>query len=60
MQFAVPTGGPYYQCIAVSDTNDATGSYHRYAFQYSGFNDYPKAGVWPDAYYLVPDRKPLF
>jgi hypothetical protein len=53
MQFAVPSGGPYYQCIAVSQTSDATGAYNRYAFQYSGFNDYPKAGVWPDAYYLT-------
>jgi hypothetical protein len=53
MQFAVPTGGPYYQCIAVSKTSDATGGYYRYSFQYSGFNDYPKGSVWPDAYYLT-------
>lgn len=53
MQFAVPNGGPYYQCIAVSKTSDATGAYYRYAFQYSGFNDYPKAGIWPDAYYVT-------
>ena len=26
MQFAVPTGGPYFQCIAVSKTSDATGA----------------------------------
>ncbi|MGV0958509.1 MAG: hypothetical protein ACOYB1_01640 [Limnohabitans sp.] len=53
MQFAVPSGGPYYQCVAVSKTSDATGAYDRYAFQYSGFNDYPKAGAWPDAYYIT-------
>lgn len=53
MQFAVPTGGPYFQCVAVSKTSDATGAYDRYSFQYSGFNDYPKAGVWPDAYYVT-------
>ena len=53
MQFAVPTGGPYMQCIAVSKTDDATGGFNRYAFQYTGFNDYPKAGVWPDAYYVT-------
>ena len=52
MQFAVP-GPNYYQCIAVSKTSDATGEYYRYAFQYDGFNDYPKAGVWPDAYYVT-------
>lgn len=53
MQFAVPSGGPYFQCVAVSQTADATGAYDRYAFQYTGFNDYPKAGVWPDAYYVA-------
>ena len=39
-------------CMAVSQTSDATGSYYRYAFS-SGSNlaDYPKLGVWPDAYY---------
>ncbi len=51
-QFAVTGGPPYYQCIAVSTTSDATGSYYRYAFQFSSFNDYPKLGVWPDAYYM--------
>ncbi len=25
--------------------------WYRYAFQYSAFDDYPKMGVWPDAYY---------
>ena len=52
-QFAVPTNGPFMQCMAVSQTSDATGGYNRYAFQYTGFNDYPKLGVWPDAYYIT-------
>ncbi len=41
------------ECIAVSATSDATGRYHRYAFRFgnNNFNDYPKFGVWPDAYY---------
>jgi len=41
------------ECIAVSSTSDATGSYHRYAFSFGTnvFNDYDKLGVWPDAYY---------
>src|SRR5207237_10271873 len=56
-QFAFPNGsrsGPYDQCVAVSTTNDATGAYHRYEFVISQtlFDDYPKLGVWPDAYYL--------
>src|SRR6202795_4344720 len=49
-QFSVSTT-PYLQCIAVSTTSDATGTYHRYSFQYSNFDDYPKMSVWPDAYY---------
>ena len=40
------------QCIAVSTSSDATGSYNRYEFDFgSNFPDYPKFGVWPDAYY---------
>src|SRR5512142_2707270 len=51
-QFAV-SSTPYTQCIAVSTTSDATGSYYRYAFSYgTQFNDYPKLGVWPDGYYI--------
>ena len=49
-QFSVSTA-PYLQCVAVSTSADPTGSYYRYAFQYANFPDYPKLGVWPDAYY---------
>jgi hypothetical protein len=52
-QFAVSGSGGFFQCLAISQTSDATGSYFRYAFQYSFFNDYPKLGVWPDAYYMT-------
>ena len=53
-QFAVPGGSAgYWQCVAVSQTSDATGAYYLYAFQYPQFNDYPKMGVWPDAYYVT-------
>jgi len=53
-QFAVNAGTPpYLQCVAVSTTSDATGSYNRYSFAFGNqFNDYPKMGVWPDAYYI--------
>jgi len=44
---------PNLQCIAVSTTSDATGSYARYAFAYTSFPDYPKMGVWPDGYYIA-------
>src|SRR6266404_803307 len=45
---------PYYTCVAISQTADATGSYYRFQFPklgFSGFPDYPKWGIWPDAYY---------
>ena len=59
--------GPYYQCVAISTTSDATGTYNRYVFTSqratgaSAFNDYGKVGVWPDAYYFtyVLFRPPL-
>ena len=46
------TDPPYFTCIAVSQTADATGSYNRYAFtQLPGFPDYPKWGLSGNAYY---------
>jgi hypothetical protein len=52
-QFSISTL-PYTECVAVSTTSDATGSYNRYAFSFgnSDYSDYPKLGVWPDAYYM--------
>lgn len=52
----------FLECIAVSRTPDATGSYARYAYSFGRLNDYPKFGIWPDAYYAsynmytMPDR----
>ncbi len=43
----------FFQCVAVSTTSDATGTYRRFAYNFTGFNDYPKGGVWPDGYYLT-------
>jgi len=51
-QFQVATT-PFLQCIAVSTTSDATGTFNRYSFQYPNFDDYPKLGAWPDAYYIT-------
>src|SRR5438876_2816339 len=49
------TRGPtFYNCIAVSQTGDPTGAYFRYAFSTgTNFPDYPKYGVWPNAYYIA-------
>ena len=43
-----------HQCIAVSQTEDATGAYYLYDFVTDPVNgvDYPKTGVWPDGYYM--------
>jgi len=44
---------PTDECIAVSTTSDATGSFNRYDFHLgSNFFDYPHLSVWPDAYYM--------
>ena len=44
---------PFLECVAVSTTSDATGTYNRYAFNMGpNFADYPHMGVWPDGYYF--------
>ena len=46
---------PYFNCVALSQTSDPTGAYYRWAFLVgngNNFGDYPKYGVWPDAYYI--------
>ena len=55
-QFA-GTAQPTHECVAVSTSSDATGSFNRYDFDLgsafgNNFYDYPKLGVWPDAYYM--------
>jgi hypothetical protein len=55
---AYNAGAPYYECVAVSTTPDALGTYNLYAYQLPNlFPDYPKLGVWPDAYYLSIDEQ---
>jgi len=46
---------PYHECIAVSKTPDPAGAYFAYDFitPNNEFPDYPKIGVWPDAYYMM-------
>ena len=51
-QFA---GGLTHECIAISTTSDATGTWNRYDFTVGAgaLFDYPKIGVWPDGYYMA-------
>jgi hypothetical protein len=51
--------GPYYECIAVSQTNNpVSGGWYFYAMRadtgsLTGYlNDYPKFGVWSDGWYM--------
>ncbi len=58
--FAFPAfpGTSFYQCIGVSKTsNPVSGGWWLYSVQTDGSNtnylgDYPKFGLWPDAYYM--------
>jgi hypothetical protein len=53
-QFAINTSnGTYWELIAISETGDPLGAYYQYAFEFPAFNDYPKVGVWHDAYYAT-------
>jgi hypothetical protein len=56
---------PFYECIAVSKTSDPLGAWWFYSFNLSShpaigtsFPDYPKFGVWPDAYYMSANLFP--
>ena len=55
-QFALPNfpRGPFYQCVAVSQSSNPLGAWYRYEFTISSnkLNDYPKFGVWSDGYYM--------
>jgi len=48
------SGVPTDECIAISTTSDATGTWNRYGFHLgNNFFDYPHLGVWPDGYYMA-------
>jgi hypothetical protein len=49
---------PFRQMIAVSKTGDPTGEYYVYEFVMPNnkLNDYPKFGVWSDAFYMTTDE----
>ncbi|MDQ6911333.1 MAG: carboxypeptidase regulatory-like domain-containing protein [Verrucomicrobiota bacterium] len=53
--FANVNTGPWHECIAVSQSGDATGAYYIYDFTLSTtkFHDYPHIGLWPDGYYMA-------
>ena len=42
--------------IAISTTDDPSGTYNIYEFPFTGFPDYPHYAVYPDAYYLTVNQ----
>lgn len=57
-QFALPNypNGPFYENVAISQTNDPTGTWYRYQFTFTDMPDYPKLSVWVDGYYMTIRR----
>ena len=51
--------GPWGMCVAVSQTADPTGAYHLYELPAPWNADYPKLGVWDDAYFLTTQPGPF-
>jgi len=51
-EFSIPIFGPNYMLVAVSTTNDPTGTWHQYSFSVDAMPDYPKFGIWLDGYYM--------
>lgn len=45
-------GNPDRMLIAVSTTNDPTGTWYQYSFNMQGMPDYEKFGIWHDGYYM--------
>jgi hypothetical protein len=66
-QFTGSSGLEYYQCIAVSTSDDPTGYYTRYVVEmpelgpqtarYELLNDYSKLSVWKESYVLTDVQK---
>jgi PKD repeat protein len=50
-EFSV-SGSNDYMLIAVSTTNDPTGTWHKYSFDVADMPDYEKFGIWRDGYYM--------
>jgi len=51
-EFSGVNSDPDYMMIAISETNDPTGSWYRWSWETNGFPDYMKFGVWKDGYYM--------
>ena len=45
-------GATDYMLVAVSTTNDPTGTWYKYSFDVADMPDYEKFGIWQDGYYM--------
>ena len=50
-EFSV-SGSNDYMLVAVSTTNDPTGTWYAYSFDVADMPDYEKFGIWQDGYYM--------
>src|SRR5690606_34255408 len=49
--------GGNHLCVYISQTSDpVAGGWFAYDFSTPSFPDYPKYGVWPDAYYVTTNE----
>ncbi|HYU33073.1 MAG TPA: proprotein convertase P-domain-containing protein [Thermoanaerobaculia bacterium] len=57
-QFCTVADPNDHQVIAISQTSNPAGAYFLYDFRMPNnkFNDYPKFGVWTDAYYMTDNQ----
>lgn len=51
VEFSV-SGSNHYMLMAVSTTNDPTGTWYQYSFDVDDMPDYEKLGIWRDGYYM--------
>jgi PKD repeat protein len=51
-------GSNDYMLIAVSTTNDPTGTWHKYSFDVADVPDYEKFGIWRNGYYMGTNTSP--
>lgn len=55
-EFANFFSGANFLLVAVSETSDPLGSWYAYRFQTPNFPDYPKYGIWHNAYIVTANE----
>ena len=57
VEFSI-SGSNDYMLMAVSTTNDPTGTWYQYSFDVVDMPDYEKVAVWRDGYYMGTNTQP--